>query len=356
MYNELTGRVVFSSGKHGDYDIWTLDLDTAELRQLTYGTFWNDKPRWWPDGRSIVYVSNATGTPDIYRLPADGSGQPVPLIQNGRWNDCPAPSPDGRTLGFVSNIGENNELWLADADGGNVRRLTDNPANDACFTWMPDGRRVLFSSDRGGNLDVFELEIQTGRTKQLTFDEGMDISPTASPDGRFIAFVSNRQYAPEKARDMWTDRDLDIWLMRADGASPVRVTDNQGSDRCVAWSPDGMKLMYAATKEGSAAERLRVVDITSVLGPLASGDENGAQEAASRLRHQNLRLDRGPLESEIDAQRHSGLLTAWLPDFLARKLYDQHYFGSERFPDWHRGISANDACTQGAGVADAGRR
>ena len=356
MNNQLTGKVVFSSGKHGDYDIWMLDLDAAELRQLTHGTFWNDKPRWWPDGRSIVYVSNATGTPDIYRLPADGSGQPVPLIQNGRWNDCPAPSPDGRSLGFVSNVGENNELWLADADGGNVRRLTDNPAADTCFTWTPDGRKVLFSSDRSGNLDVFELDIQTGNAKQLTFDEGMDICPIASPDGRFIAFVSNRQFAPQKARDMWTDRDLDVWLMRADGSSPVRVTDNQGSDRCVVWSPDGTKLMYAAASGDSAAERLRIVDVSDVLDPLATGDESAAQQAASKLRHQNLNLDRQQLESEIDARRHASFLTALLPDFLARKLYDQHYFGSERFPDWHRGVGVNDTCAQGVAVADAGQR
>jgi TolB protein len=348
--NELTGKIVFSSGKQADYDIWTLDFDQTALRQLTDGDFWNDKPRWWPDGRSIVYISNATGTPDIYRLSADGSEAPVPLIQNGRWNDCPAPSPDGDKLGFVSNVGENNELWLADPDGGNVRRLTDHPASDACFAWMPDGRHVLFSSDRGGNQDVFKLDITTGRTQQLTTDEGMDVYPVASPNGRAIAFVSNRQFAPQKARDMWSDRDLDVWLMRVDGSMPVRVTDNQGSDRCVAWSPDGSKLVYAASSEKSAAERLRIVDVTPVLQAFDADDEAAAQKAAAALRHANVEIERDGLEAKIGARRHSSFLTCWLPDSLARKLYDPHYFGSERFPDWHCGSAGAHGSKAGVAV------
>ena len=55
----LTGKVVFSSGKHGDFDIFTLDLATDELRQLTTGGFKNDCPKWSPDGSKVVFVSNA---------------------------------------------------------------------------------------------------------------------------------------------------------------------------------------------------------------------------------------------------------------------------------------------------------
>ena len=58
MAHKLTGTIAFASGKTGDYDIWTLDLASREMKQLTYGAFWNDKPRWSPDGKQILFLSN----------------------------------------------------------------------------------------------------------------------------------------------------------------------------------------------------------------------------------------------------------------------------------------------------------
>ncbi len=333
MSTKLSGKIVFSSGKYGDYDLWCLDLDTDQLHQLTSGSFWNDKPRWSPDGDSVVFVSNATGTPDIYRLSVTG-GEAIPLVQNDRWNDFPAFSPDGKRLGFVSNITGNNDLFIADADGRDPQQITTYEGSDSFFSWMPDAKSILYNSDRTGNGDIRRLDLKTGDEQRLTTDPGMDIHPAPSPDGKFVAFVSNRQFDPESCRTEFSDRDFDVWLMRIDGSCPVRITENQGSDRCVAWSPDGRYLIYTASKASNAAERLRIVDVSELLATYASDDERAVQATADRLRIQSMDLDRRDLEAEIDAKRHSFLLTSFLPDFLVRPLYGEAYFGSERYPDW----------------------
>ena len=339
MASGLTGKIVFSSGKHGDYDIWSLDLDVNRLTQLTRGQFWNDKPRFSPDGGSVVFVCNAKGTPDIYSVGAEG-GPATPLIQNDRWNDFPAFSPDGSKLGFVSNLSGNNDIWIAEADGSNPRQITNHPGDDTFFAWTPDGRSILFSSDREGNADIFRYDLASGRKHQLTRDIGLDIHPSPSPDGRCIAFVSNRQFAPDKCKDDWDDRDLDLWLMRSDGTQQVRITDNQGCDRCVAWSPDGTHLIFASSAESESAERLRIVDVSDLTAALEAGNADSINRNADRLRDASLQLNRGRLEREIGAQRHPFFLTSLLPDFLMRRAYDQSYWGTERFPDWHIGSAA----------------
>ncbi len=333
MSSALSGKIVFASGKHGDYDLWSLDLDAGRLGQLTSGSFWNDKPRWSPDGQWVVFVSNAGGTPDVYKLHCDG-GEAIPLVQNDRWNDFPAFSPDGKQLGYISNVSGNNDLFIADADGNAPRQITTYEGNDGSFAWMPDGTSVVFSSDRSGNADIWRMDLRTGDKQQLTVDPGMDVYPAPSPDGRLIAFVSNRQFAPDTCRTAWSDRDLDVWMMTADGKHKARITENQGSDRCVAWSPGGRHLIYTATRSENAAERLRIVDVGGLLAAYETDNEEAIQQAAAKLRATSVDFDRRDLEAEIDARRHPLFLTSLLPDFLVRPIYGEAYFGSERYPHW----------------------
>lgn len=330
MSADLRGRIVFSSGRQGNYDLWMLDLDADRLVQLTSGNFWNDKPHFAPDGKSIYFVSNAGGVPGVYRLHLDG-GQAEPIVVNGRWNDSPCLSPDGQRLAYVSNADDHSDLWLARPDGSNPQRLNSCPGNDLSVAWMPDGHSLIYTSQRGPSADLWRFDLGTGAKTPLNVDPGMDFHPAPSPDGRWIAFVSNRQAVSKGA---WSDRDLDIWLMTADGEFPVRVTDNQGSDRCVSWSPDGTKLIYAATNPGSISERLRIVDVKPLLDAMSSRNEQTIQAAAENLRSSSLKIERDALEAELGAKRHPFFLTRFLPDFLMRPFYADGYFGSERYPHW----------------------
>jgi len=67
MSQDLTGKIAFASGKTGDYDIWTLQLADGEMRQITDGMCWNDKPKWSPDGRWVA-SGGVDGAVNLWRL------------------------------------------------------------------------------------------------------------------------------------------------------------------------------------------------------------------------------------------------------------------------------------------------
>jgi len=65
---DLEGKIVFSSGRTGDFDIWSLDLGSKELLQLTTGSDWNDMPRWSPDGLRVAFISNRSGVQELWLM------------------------------------------------------------------------------------------------------------------------------------------------------------------------------------------------------------------------------------------------------------------------------------------------
>lgn len=328
-----TGKIVFASGNVGDYDLWTLDLVSGAIRQLTTGTNWNDKPSWSPDGSKVVFTSDRNGGgQDIFCVSAEG-GEPVALTNLKLWADSPVFSPDGQRIAFTSNEAGNHDVWVMDADGGNRTQVTVDEGSDKHVRWAPDGKGLYFSSDRmDGDADIWHIDLATGTTRQLNEDLGADITPVPSPDGSLIAFCSNRQLR-EDPNNPNSDRDKDIWMMRADGTMAVRLTNNQGADYCPCWSPDGTHLLYTANDESNVCH-LRMVDISELLAAYGQNDFEAVKKAANRLRHTKVDYERSAMAAEIGAERHAIYFTAWMPDSWVRRIYPSGYFGKERNPHW----------------------
>ena len=332
MGQPLSGTIAFASGKSGDYDIWTCDLETGELTQLTFGYGWNDKPSFSPDGEWVVYVSEIGGMRNLFKVPA-GGGEEVQLTFLDRsWADSPQFSPDGKSIAYISNEAGNNDVWVMDADGENVQQLTTYGGSDESVTWMPDGQGLLWSSDRGDDADIWHYDFVSQVKSQLNEDRGGDYSPQPSPNGKLVAFVSNRQETPD-ASQPYKDRDRDLWMMTIEGELAVKLTDNQGADFAPCWSPCGNYLLYTA--DGAKNEcHLRVLDVEDLVAAYQSGDQQTVEKAANRLREEALQLDRDPLKAEINAHRHSTFLTSLLPESWVKSCYPSGYFGLERNPAW----------------------
>lgn len=344
MSAELRGRIAFASGKSGDYDIWTLDLEDGAYRQLTTTHAWNDKPAWSPDGEWIAFTSNVGGFSEIYRVPA-GGGEVEQLTSVGRWCDSPAYSPDGGTIAYVSNVAGNNDIWLMDSDGRNPRRITTYEGSDGHVCWTPDGGSLIWSSDRDmGDADLWQLELGAGAKTQLTGAFGADVDPQVSPDGRYVAFVSNRAYRldPENPHK---DRDQDIYLQELASGECVRLTESQGADAAPTWSPDGQMILYTAGDNNSSG-RLRLLDVSEVLGAMDGGDRREIERSADRVRTERLDYDRTPLQDDVGAERRATFVTAWLPNRMLEGCYPPNYFGQERNPAWF----ATADVARGAGV------
>ena len=125
-------------------------------------------PSWLPDGR-ILYSGCWLNSCGIIAMRADGSF-PRQVVA-GSTETNPESSPDGRQVALMSQRDGNWEIYVAGVDGGNLQRLTNNPANDGLPTWSPDGRYIAFVTDRDGPWAVWLMR-PDGNEKRRLFDIG----------------------------------------------------------------------------------------------------------------------------------------------------------------------------------------
>jgi Tol biopolymer transport system component len=193
-----------------------------------------------PAGGRIVFTSARDGNDEIYVMNADGSGQ-TRLTTNAASDAHPAWSPDGTRIAFTSNRDGDEEIWVMNADGSSPVQITSHPAADNKPTWSPDGARIAFTSTRDGNRELYVAVVDHGRLLRLTRDAANDDDASWSPDGNRIVFASTR--APSAASDLWT--------MASDGSSAARRTTAAGDEDIPAWSNDGARIAYDGTASGS---------------------------------------------------------------------------------------------------------
>jgi Tol biopolymer transport system component len=215
------GELVFQSDRDGRTKIYVLNLATGRVKALTSGKDWRDEsPRWSPDGTRILFKSNRahytgpkpeTGSPDwdLYVMNADGSGVTRLTSDPGNTHD-PTWAPDGKSVIFSSDAdsrGDLYRLWLADK---RLERLTQHFIGRAIMpTVSPDGRTVAFGGQtlRAGqfwNYQVHLLDLVSKTSRPLSAT-GAACWPAWSPDGRFLANVQlAREPSTLEIRDMAT--------------------------------------------------------------------------------------------------------------------------------------------------------
>ncbi|MDQ6714106.1 MAG: Ig-like domain repeat protein, partial [Candidatus Dormibacteraeota bacterium] len=189
----------------------------------------------------IVFSSNRDGNYEIYAMNPDGTGQ-VRLTTNPAVDTNPAFSPDGTRIAFVSNRSSGWQIWVMNADGTNAKRVTPS-GSDASVTpsWSPDGQRIAYSSTQSGNLQIWVVNADGTNAKRLTSDRAADTSPAWSPSGSLIAFSSTLSGAPQ------------IWVMNADGTNVRRLTSDTTSDVTPAWAPDGSRIAFTTAQRNFTA-------------------------------------------------------------------------------------------------------
>src|SRR5262249_51161970 len=129
------------------------------------------------DGKRIVFNRVVKqpfwGAPntDIMVMNADGTGAYTVLASNGDFNVEPRFFPDGKKIVFMSNHDRKHlQIFTVNADGTDLTQVTNDPANHGDPVWSPDGRKISFGSDRegGGKLNIFTINADGSDVRQIT--------------------------------------------------------------------------------------------------------------------------------------------------------------------------------------------
>lgn len=175
-------KLVFTSMRDGDLDIYSMDADGKNVRRLTNELGYDGGPFWSYDGKQIVYRAHHPKTDkdkadytnllkqnlirpsvlEIWVMNADGSNKRQ-VTSNGKANFGPYFFPDGKRIIFSSNIddpgGRNFDLYKINVDGTGLERITFNDTFDGFPMFSPDGKKLVFASNRNakarGETNVF---------------------------------------------------------------------------------------------------------------------------------------------------------------------------------------------------------
>jgi Tol biopolymer transport system component len=247
----------------------------------------NDMPVWSPDGNSIAFFSDRGGNPDIYIMKADGS-QVEQLTRDAfaslyfmksAEDSNPSWSPDGSQIAFESGRHNqmltyvNHDIYVMAADGSNVKRLTNDGADEGGPRWSPSGDSIAyvkmeyFSDEdiiENPTWDIYVMKVDGTQLIQLTKDSSNELEPSWSPDGTKIAFISDRN-----------GPDFDIYVMNADGSNLTQLTDDAANEFGPVWSPDGTQIVFNSDRNGNVQLFLMSIDGYNLV-PLTEDSSNSA--------------------------------------------------------------------------------
>ena len=205
-----------------DYNIWRLAIEEVSgtggpatpvgrsPARLIASTRKEAQAAYSPDGKSIAFVSDRSGSFEIWTCNADGSNPAQLTAFDGPAATAPRFSPDGRQIVFASRPGGNTDLYIVSAQGGSPRRLTTEPSEDHTARWSGDGKWIYFCSNRTGRHEVWKTPAGgTARATQVTTKGGW--RSQESHDGQFLYFTK------------FTEPDL--WRIPAQGGEETRVLE-----------------------------------------------------------------------------------------------------------------------------------
>jgi eukaryotic-like serine/threonine-protein kinase len=220
-------------------NLWVApDGDASRARQITSGSGRYDQVSLVPDGR-LVFMSNASGTADIWLMDADGKNKKQ-LTSDSGVNVFPAVSADGRFVVFDSNRGSNPavfNIWRAGIDGSNPRQLTQGEG-EYFPTCTPDGKWVVYTPlSAGSKLTLWKVPIDGGDPIQI--NERVSVKPVISPDGKWVAFQTGGDQPASGPK---------LGIVPFDGGQPVKLIDVKFIQ--YRWAPDSKSILYLDNNEG----------------------------------------------------------------------------------------------------------
>jgi Tol biopolymer transport system component/C-terminal processing protease CtpA/Prc len=313
-------------------DIWLYELKAGKHRRLTTFGGEDRNPVWSPDEQSVYYLSERSGTFNVWRMPVtqpDAAVQltgfernPVRFLSIARdgtlafgwdgelWTLPPgaieprrvpieiatetrasrienltqtrgateiALSPDGQEVAFVIR----GEIFVASVEFGDTRRITNTPEQERSVSFSPDGRRLLFAGEREGSWNLYEASLHGSKkdapqffnaaqvdVKTLLKNGKENFQPRYSPDGKEVAYLENRN----------TIKVLNLASGQSRVVMPAEVTYSYSDgDQWFDWSPDGRYLLASFLDRQRWSSEVGLVDAQGK-SPLVNLTKSGYED------------------------------------------------------------------------------
>ncbi|MCM8785346.1 MAG: hypothetical protein NC827_09220 [Candidatus Omnitrophica bacterium] len=265
IVEKLTGKpgiakskILFISDKTGKKQIYQIDYDGFNLKQITNVDYLINYPRYLEKNK-VVFVSYQDGWPKLAKIDLL-SGKIENFIAKPGLNACVFPLKKTREIALVLSVSGNPEIYLADFDGNVKKRLTDNRKIDSSPSFSPDGKLITFVSDRDGKPQIYVMDRDGYGTRRISYISGYCTSPLFSPDGNFISYIySEGGNFGLAIYDVNTKRTITLPGLNCEE---------------IWWAPNSRHIVYS--KIGKK-QSLMIIDIfTREIRTLISGDFNSS--------------------------------------------------------------------------------
>ena len=236
--------ISFQSNRDGNNEIYVMNPDGSDQTRLTFDAAGNDqRPDISPNDNQIVFSSNRItetnpeGDFEIFIMNSDG-GDVRQLTSNAAVDSWPRWSPNGQWIAFHSNVDGNYEIYLIRPDGTELTRVTNYAGLDQYPEWSPNGKQLAIRRD----VDLYLIDLDGSNPIQLTANAGINQMPSWAPNGEQLAFLSTRDGYPS------------VFVTDVDGTNQINLTPKPNnissgwSSRAPAWSRNGKYIYFTGLR------------------------------------------------------------------------------------------------------------
>ncbi|HYI10088.1 MAG TPA: amidohydrolase family protein [Thermoanaerobaculia bacterium] len=247
-------------------DLYVIPIGGGEAKAISTGIAWDMQPRYSPNGKWIAFTSDRSGGDNIWVMNRDGSEPKQVSKETFRLLNQPAWSPDSDFIVARKHFSSERslgagEMWLYHRSGGDGLQLTKKRTDQKDTgepVFSPDGRYLYFSDDvtpgaifeysKDPNDQIYviqRLDRESGEIDRYVTGPGGSIRPSPSPDGKSLAFVRRVRYKSTLfVRDLESGRETPLF----DGLDRdmQETWAIHGVYPNIAWTPDSKSLVFWA--------------------------------------------------------------------------------------------------------------